>query len=402
MSSPADFDPLPAGPSRSTKPYLTPMKNTLVKILFINSLFFPTGPFFSGDEPCAHAQGTGVVPIPDKLSRSPYLVQTAAPQLSSEELKTIAVFEKAATSVVYITNTAIRRDFWSLNTFEVPQGSGSGFIWDTQGHIVTNFHVVYKADTIQVVLDDQTSHDAKVIGVDPDHDLAVLRISTKGAKLIPLDTGNSQDLRVGQRVLAIGNPFGLDHTLTTGVVSALGRSIKSINDRTIEGVIQTDAAINPGNSGGPLLNSAGQLIGVNTQIVSPSGAFAGIGFAVPVDIITRVVPQLIQFGKVIRPGLGISLIPDSIARRWGITGVPIAKIQPGGAADKAGLRSLEEGPGGRILLGDVITSIDGEAIRSYDDLAKILDRYRVGDRIKLGIRRKGKDHTIPLKLQAVN
>ncbi len=378
------------------------MKKIFVKILFVPILFYAAGLLFSGDEPHANVLRSGVLLILDKPRHSPYLVQTATPQLSPEELNTIAVFEKAATSVVYITNTAIRRDFWSLNTFEVPQGSGSGFIWDTQGHIVTNFHVVYGADTIQVVLDDQTSYDAKVIGVDPDHDLAVLRITTKGAKLIPLDTGNSQDLRVGQRVLAIGNPFGLDHTLTTGVVSALGRSIKSINDRTIEGVIQTDAAINPGNSGGPLLNSAGQLIGVNTQIVSPSGAFAGIGFAVPVDIITRVVPQLIQFGKVIRPGLGISLIPDSIARRWGITGVPIAKVQPGGAADKAGLRSLEEGPGGRILLGDVITSIDGEAIRSYDDLAKILDRYKVGDRIKLGIRRKGKDHTIPLKLQAVH
>jgi len=330
------------------------------------------------------------------------LVRTASQPLGAEELNTIAVFEKAATSVVYITNTAIRRDFWSLNTFEVPQGSGSGFIWDELGHIVTNFHVVYGADSIQVVLDDQTSHDAKVVGVDPDHDLAVLRITSKGEKLIPLEIGNSQDLRVGQRVLAIGNPFGLDHTLTTGIVSAIGRSIKSINDRTIEGVIQTDAAINPGNSGGPLLNSSGQLIGVNTQIVSPSGAFAGIGFAVPVDIVKRMVPQLIQFGKVIRPGLGITLIPDAIARRWGITGVPIAKVQAGGAADKAGLRSLEEVPGGRIRLGDIITAIDGEEIRSYDDLAKILDRYRVGDRIKLGIRRNGKNQTLSLKLQAVN
>ncbi|MGD9852153.1 MAG: S1C family serine protease [Nitrospirales bacterium] len=372
-----------------------------MRTLVVPILLCAAGLFLSEGESRATQMLSRIDPGLNNARHSPYLVRTAAPQLSSEELNTIAVFEKAATSVVYITNTAIRRDFWSLNTFEVPQGSGSGFIWDTQGHIVTNFHVVYGADTIQVVLDDQTSYDAKVIGVDPDHDLAVLRITNKGAKLIPLDIGNSQDLRVGQRVLAIGNPFGLDHTLTTGIVSALGRSIKSINDRTIEGAIQTDAAINPGNSGGPLLNSAGQLIGVNTQIVSPSGAFAGIGFAVPVDIVTRVVPQLIQFGKVIRPGLGISLIPDAIARRWGITGVPIAKVQAGGAADKAGLRSLEEAPGGRIRLGDVITSIDGEGIKSYDDLAKILDRYKVGDRIKLGIRRNGKDQTVSLKLQAV-
>ena len=206
----------------------------------------------------------------------------------------------------------------------------------------------------------------------------------KKKQLHPLDIGNSQDLRVGQQVLAIGNPFGLDHTLTTGVVSALGRSIKSINNRTIEGVIQTDAAINPGNSGGPLLNSSGKLIGVNTQIISPSGVFAGIGFAVPVGIVKRIVPQLIQYGKVIRPGLGISLIPDSIASRWGITGIVIARIQPGSAAAKAGLKSLEELRSGRIRLGDIITSIDGDPVRNFDDLATILDRHNVGDRIKLG------------------
>ncbi len=325
----------------------------------------------------------------------------ASQSLSAEERNTIAVFEKAAKSVVYITNTAVRRDFWSLNTFEVPQGSGSGFIWDSQGHIVTNFHVVYGADSIQVVLDDQSTHDAQIVGVDPDHDLAVLRVKATKKQLNPLDIGSSTDLLVGQQVLAIGNPFGLDHTLTTGVVSALGRSIKSINDRTIEGVIQTDAAINPGNSGGPLLNSSGKLIGVNTQIVSPSGAFAGIGFAVPVGIVKRIVPQLIQFGKVIRPGLGISLIPDSIANRWGITGIVIARVQPGSAAAKAGLSSLEELRSGRIRLGDVITSINGETVRGYDDLARILDRHNVGDQVQLGLRRNNKDRTVTITLQAV-
>ncbi|HNP30363.1 MAG TPA: trypsin-like peptidase domain-containing protein [Nitrospirales bacterium] len=330
-----------------------------------------------------------------------YLLPVAQQPLGAEELNTIAVFEKAAQSVVYITNTAVRRDIWSLNTFEVPQGSGSGFIWNRQGHIVTNYHVIYGADSIQVILDDQSTHDARIIGVDPDHDLAVLQITGKAKTLMPLEIGNSQDLRVGQRVLAIGNPFGLDHTLTTGVVSALGRSIKSVNDRTIENAIQTDAAINPGNSGGPLLNSAGQLIGVNTQIVSPSGAYAGIGFAVPVDIVKRVVPQLIQYGKVIRPGLGVSLIPDSIAIRWGIKGLVIAKVLPGSMADQAGLQGLKETVTGRIRLGDVITTIDGEAIRTYDDLARMLDRHNVGDRIKLGIRRNGKDHTLSLTLQAL-
>ena len=331
-----------------------------------------------------------------------FLRLTSNQALSNEELKTIAVFEKATKSVVYITNTAVRRDFWSLNTFEVPQGSGSGFIWNTKGYIVTNYHVVYGADSIQVVLDDQSTHAARVIGVDPDHDLAVLHITPPKGTLKPLAIGQSQNLRVGQHVLAIGNPFGLDHTLTTGVVSALGRSIKSINNRTIEGAIQTDAAINPGNSGGPLLNSSGKLIGVNTQIISPSGAFAGIGFAVPVNIVKRIVPQLIQYGKVIRPGLGISLISDSIANRWGVTGVIIAHVQRGSAAAKAGLKSLEELRSGKIRLGDVIISIDGETIKNYDDLATILDRHNIGDRIKLGVRRNNKERTLTIKLQAVN
>ncbi|WP_454062290.1 S1C family serine protease [Candidatus Nitrospira salsa] len=321
--------------------------------------------------------------------------------LSPDEIATIEVFERARRSVVYITNTALRRDFWSLNTFEVPQGSGSGFIWDNHGHIVTNFHVIYQADSIQVVLDDQSTHKASVIGVDPDHDLAVLHIHDHTKNFDPIDVGSSKDLRVGQRVLAIGNPFGLDHTLTTGVVSALGRTIKSLNERTIEGVIQTDAAINPGNSGGPLLDSRGHLIGVNTQIISPSGAFAGIGFAVPVNTISRIVPQLITFGKVIRPGLGISLIPDSIVARWGIKGLVIARIEPGGPASQAGLQSAREMRGGRIRLGDVITAVDGKPVRVVDDLAMILDRYKVGDRIKIKIRRQGKDQHLSLKLQAI-
>ena len=333
------------------------------------------------------------------------IIFTAArqqPSLSKEELATIEVFEKSRHSVVYITNTALRRDFWSLNTFEVPQGSGSGFIWNDQGHIVTNFHVIYKADSIQVVLDDQSTHEAKVIGVDPDHDLAVLQIHNPKKKFSPISVGNSANLRVGQRVLAIGNPFGLDHTLTTGVVSALGRTIKSLNERTIEGVIQTDAAINPGNSGGPLLDSAGRLIGVNTQIISPSGAFAGIGFAVPVNTVNRIVPQLIKFGKVIRPGLGVTLIPDSIVERWGIQGLVIARVEPGGPASRAGLKSAREIRGGRIQLGDIITKVNGKPVRILDDLARILDRHKVGDRVKVHIRRQGKELSVLIRLQAID
>ena len=288
-----------------------------------------------------------------------------------------------------------------MNTFEVPQGAGSGFIWDAQGHIVTNFHVVYGADAIQVVLDDQSSYDAKVVGVDPDHDLAVVRVQAPRNKLVPVTVGSSQDLQVGQRVLAIGNPFGLDHTLTTGVVSALGRSIKSVNDRTIEGVIQTDAAINPGNSGGPLLDSSGRLIGVNTQIISPSGAFAGIGFAVPVHIVNRIVPQLVKNGKVIRPGFGITLIPDQISARWGVKGLVIARVQKGGPADRAGLQSAQETAGGRIRLGDIIKKVDGEPVLIFDDLARILDRHRIGDRVPVEIRRNKKTVNLSIKLQAI-
>ena len=250
-------------------------------------------------------------------------------ELSSDEQATIAVFERATRSVVFIANTAMQRDPWSFNLFEVPQGSGTGFVWSRQGHIVTNFHVIYGADAITVTLADQVEYKAKVVGVDPDHDIAVLQIQAPESALQPVTIGNSQSLRVGQKVLAIGNPFGLDHTLTTGVVSALGRTIKSMSNRTIEGVIQTDAAINPGNSGGPLLDSAGRLIGMNTQIVSPSGAFAGIGFAVPADTVSRTVPELIKHGKLIRPGLGVSLVPDAMARRWGVHGVIIGKIGRG-------------------------------------------------------------------------
>lgn len=319
--------------------------------------------------------------------------------LAEDEKAMIEVFEKVSRSVVFITNTAIQRDPMSLNLFEVPQGSGSGFIWNPQGHIVTNFHVVYGADAINVVLSDQADFPARVVGVDPDHDLAVLQIQAPKEKLVPVDIGSSQEVRVGQRVLAIGNPFGLDHTLTTGVVSALGRTILSLSERTIEGVIQTDAAINPGNSGGPLLDSRGRLIGINTQIMSPTGAFAGIGFAVPVDTINRIVPHLIQYGRLIRPGMGISLVPDAIAERWGVEGLIIGKISPGGPAAKAGLRGTRETSPGRIELGDVILVVDSEAVRTADDLLRILDRRKVGDQVKVEYLRQGKKQTVVLTLK---
>lgn len=332
----------------------------------------------------------------------PRPVTPASAPLSPDELATIAVFERASKSVVFIANTAIQRDFWSLDTFEVPQGSGSGFIWNKQGHIVTNFHVIYGANAIKVTLADRSEYRARVVGVDPDHDLAVLQIQASDGVLEPLAIGTSNDLRVGQKVLAIGNPFGLDHTLTTGVVSALGRTIKSMTNRTIEGVIQTDAAINPGNSGGPLLDSAGRLIGVNTQIISPSGAYAGIGFAVPVDTVNRIVPELIKHGKRIRPGLGVSLVPDSVARRWGIKGLVINKVARGGSADRAGLQGVRETAGGWIELGDIIVAVEGVPVKTVDELLDVLERFKVGDRVKIDVLRDNKRMSVDVMLQAVN
>ena len=268
---------------------------------------------------------------PEVVSRS---ITSRAFELGADERTTMAVFEQAARSVVFIANSAVRHGAWTLNVFEVPQGSGSGVVWNEQGYIVTNFHVIYGADAITVTLADRTEHRARVVGLDPDHDLAVLQIHKSRDTLTPIPVGTSRDLRVGQKVLAIGNPFGLDQSLTTGVVSAVGRTIRSMTNRTIDGVIQTDAAIKPGNSGGPLLDSAGRLVAINTQIISPSGAYAGVGFAVPVDTINRVVPDLIKYGKVIRPGLGITLVPDEIAMRLKVSGLIIGRVTAGGPAKR--------------------------------------------------------------------
>ncbi|HEX8751296.1 MAG TPA: trypsin-like peptidase domain-containing protein [Nitrospira sp.] len=332
----------------------------------------------------------------------PRPVAPPPPELGADERATMAVFDKVSRSVVFISNTAIQRDFWSLDTMEVPQGSGSGFVWNKQGHIVTNFHVIYGASSIKVTLGERAEYKAAVIGVDPDHDLAVLQIQASDDVLYPVTVGTSQDLRVGQKVLAIGNPFGLDHTLTTGVVSALGRTIKSLSNRTIEGVIQTDAAINPGNSGGPLLDGSGRVIGVNTQIVSPSGAFAGIGFAVPMDTVNRIVPELIKHGKLIRPGLGVSLVPDAMVRRWGIRGLVIGKVWRAGAADKAGLRGARETMNGRVELGDVIVAVGGKPVATVDDLLDVMEDHRVGDQVAVEILRGNRREKVSVTLQAVN
>ncbi|MDP8246120.1 MAG: trypsin-like peptidase domain-containing protein [Candidatus Hinthialibacter antarcticus] len=322
--------------------------------------------------------------------------------LGGDEQNTIEVFSQISPSVCYITNTELRRGgFLNLDVFEVPSGSGSGFIWDHDGHIVTNFHVVYRASTITVVLNDQSSWRAKIIGSDPDFDLAVLKIGAPKDQLPPVLIGESSSLRVGQKVLAIGNPFGLDSTLTVGIVSALGRSIRAMSGRTISDVIQTDAAINPGNSGGPLLDSFGRLIGVNTAIISPSGSSAGIGFAVPVDTVNRVVPQLISKGEVDKPWMGIDIMPTSILSRLGLKdlkGVMVRRVIEDSPAEAAGLRGARQDDAGKLLLGDVIIAINTVDVLNQDDLFRALDSTAPGDEITMRFVRDGNIYEQTLRL----
>lgn len=319
-------------------------------------------------------------------------------RLGSDEMSVVKLFERAQSSVVYITSLSVERDFLSMKVFETPQGAGTGFIWNDKGYIVTNFHLIQDAQAATITLSDQTTLQASLIGVEPDKDIAVLKVETTKRSLTPIPLGRSRDLRVGQKVYAIGNPFGFDHTLTTGVISGLGREIKSVTDRPIQGVIQTDAAINPGNSGGPLLDSSGRLIGMNTAIVSPSGAYSGIGFAVPVDTINRIVPQLIKNGRITKPGLGIRVIESNLARRQGIFGAIIADVLPRSPARNAGLRGIKRLPNGTIQMGDIITAIDDITIENGEDLLRVLDEKEPGDSVLLQILRNGRVREIRLIL----
>jgi S1-C subfamily serine protease len=305
-------------------------------------------------------------------------------RLGADEQSTIDVFSKFSRSVVHITSLETRRDRMTLDVAEIPQGSGSGFVWDQDGHIVTNFHVVQMGDRAQVTLNDNTTYPATIVGTAADKDIAVLHIDAPPQKLLPLPVGQSANLKVGQKVLAIGNPFGLDQTLTTGVVSGLGREIQSVTKRAIYDVIQTDASINPGNSGGPLLDSSGRLIGINTAIYSPSGANAGIGFAVPVDTVNAIVPQLLKYGRVVRPGLGIVLLSDQMAIANNIDGAAILRAVPGGPAERAGLTGVTQSDNG-LRRGDVIVQIDGGEIHRQSDLYRVLDQHKVGDEISVTV-----------------
>jgi S1-C subfamily serine protease len=326
---------------------------------------------------------------------------TSRGELFADEKSTINLFKQASPSVVHITAITVQRDLFSLNLYRIPEGTGSGFVWDANGNIITNFHVIQNADAAQVTLADRSDWKARTVGVAPDKDLAVLRIDAPANRLRPIPLGSSKELQVGQSVFAIGNPFGLDQSLTTGVISALGREIESVTRRPIQGVIQTDAAINPGNSGGPLLDSAGRLIGVNTAIYSPSGASAGIGFAIPVDTVNRIAPELIRSGKITRPGLGIQIAEEQIAERLGVNGVLVVDVDPGSAAAKAGIRPTRREASGRLRLGDIITAVDGKKTESPNELFLTLEKYRVGDSVNVALIRDGKSLQTKITLEAV-
>lgn len=323
-------------------------------------------------------------------------------ELGADERATIDLFRNARESVVFISTRQRVADFWTRNVYSVPRGSGSGLVWDEAGHIITNYHVIEGASEAQIQLADGRQFSASLVGVSPQHDLAVLKIGGAGFTAparVPI--GTSSDLQVGQNVFAIGNPFGLDWTLTKGIVSALDRSLPNENGPDIRHLIQTDAAINPGNSGGPLLDSAGRLIGINTAIYSPSGASAGIGFAVPVDTVMRVVPQLIADGRYTRPALGIESdddINDRLKRASGIDGVFILRVDPGSAAERAGLQAAQRTRRG-VAPGDIVVALNGEPVTRVGDLLARLDDFRVGQSVELILLRGGEERTISLELE---
>jgi S1-C subfamily serine protease len=321
--------------------------------------------------------------------------------LAEDEKATIALFREASPSIVHITNLAVKRSVFRADETEIPQGTGSGFIWDQQGHVVTNFHVLQNAQAARVTLADNSSWDARLVGWEPDKDIAVVKIDAPADRLRPILIGTSHDLQVGQKVFAIGNPFGLDRTLTTGVISGLDREILSLTRRPISGVIQTDAAINPGNSGGTLLDSAGRLIGINTAIYSPSGTNSGVGFAVPVDTVNRIVPQLIKTGRVEHVGLGVTIAKDELNRQLGVAGVLILDVLEGSAAEKAGLLPTRYDKNGKLRLGDVITSVNGQAINNSMDLYRIIDTFKVGDTLEVTVSRDGDEKKFPIALQVL-
>jgi S1-C subfamily serine protease len=336
--------------------------------------------------------------VPSQPALPPPVVPRA--ELSDLEKSTINLFSARSPSVVHITTMRMQTDMFRRNVLAVPRGTGSGFVWDAQGHVITNFHVIQGADAARVTLHDRSVWDARLVGVSPRNDIAVLRIEAQAANLTPIPVGASSDLAVGQQVFAIGSPFGLDYTLSTGIISGLGREIEGVTGIPITGAIQTDAAINPGNSGGPLLDSSGRLIGMNTSILSPSGASAGIGFAVPVDTIARVVPNLIRYGRDVRPTIGVELAEDAITQRLGLEGALVLNVSPNSPAMRAGLRPTVQDPSsGRIVLGDVIVGVDGTPVKKNVDLFLALEKRKEGERVKLSILRGGGEARLDVEVE---
>ncbi len=317
--------------------------------------------------------------------------------MTADEDNNIAIYRKAAPGVVNITSIVVERDFF-LGL--VPrEGAGSGAIIDTRGYVLTNNHVIKDAQRIEVTLSDGNKWPGRLVGTDPDNDLAIIQIEAPPEKLHPIPLGSSNDLQVGQKVLAIGNPFGLGETLTTGIISSLGRSIRSANGALMEDLIQTDAAINPGNSGGPLLDSGGRIIGINTAIISPAGGSVGIGFAIPVDTAKRIIPDLIERGYVSYPWLGVTLYPllPGLARALDLKvehGALIIEVLRGGPADQAGLQGgtkvLQVGNALLPIGGDVVVGFNGASVKSSDGLIRMIRKHKPGDRARLRILRKGK------------
>ena len=338
---------------------------------------------------------------PEPVVQSGLAAATARGNLQPDEVAQIELFRRASPAVVHVANVAVYQDR-RRNPIEITQGTGTGFVWDEDGHIVTNYHVIKDSDRVKVTLaGDERAYDADVIGKAENRDVAVLKlVDVPSSRLHALAIGSSSDLMVGQRVYAIGNPFGLDQTLTTGVISGLGRELRTQNNHKITNVIQTDAAINPGNSGGPLLDSSGRLIGMNTAIVSPSGAYAGIGFAVPVDVVRKAVPELIASGHVTRPGLGVTILEPNYAASLGLTGVGIRDVVAGGAAEKGGLRAPAQLRNGQVAIDEII-AIDGAEVTSDENLYDVLDAHSIGDVVTLTVRRAGEQRTVKVRLQSL-
>ena len=383
------------------------MKNFLLSFLIVVLAFVaggyllgPASPFALFSTPPAPAaaplnvrtENVAAGTSPSNAGTGGELSDDEASIYTPEELHTIRLFENASPSVCYITTKTRQRSFWSFDVTEVPSGSGSGFVWDQDGHIITNYHVIKGATQAIVTLGNGNSYQASLVGVAKEKDLAVLKIEAPKGELPPIPVGNSENIRVGQNVYAIGNPFGLDQTLTTGVVSALDREINSQAGVPIRGVIQSDAAINPGNSGGPLLDSRGLLIGVNTAIYSPSGASAGIGFSIPVDVVRYVIPDLIRYGEVRRASL------DANLRQLNRYGLMFNEINNQGVADRAGIRGLRRDANGRYVMGDILAGINGEPIRSYSDYYLEMEKYAPGDVVELNLLRNEQPLTVSVKL----